>query len=147
VWISIGPGPFGASAFCVACKRYAVRRMRVGLAPPIVAVRGWAVPCALIGFLSAPPRYRLHPRVAAHISGRGLRIAVPRVFKDRLRHISRGSPAGETVNVPLLHAGRDFIVGPDPPTFPVFPLLSCGPALRLDHPDVGGPYAPAVDEE
>jgi hypothetical protein len=30
-----------------------------------------------------------------------------------------------------LHAGRDFIVGPDPPPFPVFPPFSCGPALRF----------------
>jgi len=32
--------------------------------------RGWAVPCALIGFLSGPPRYRPRLQVAAHLWAR-----------------------------------------------------------------------------
>jgi hypothetical protein len=65
-----------SAAFIAHRKGCAVRRMRVGLAPPILAVRPGG-PCALIGFLSGPPHYR--PRQFSHCIRRGLGFAVPGV--------------------------------------------------------------------
>jgi hypothetical protein len=89
--------------------------------------RGWKDPYALVGFSSGPPRYR--PRLFFNSSsGRGLRFAVSGVFTGRLGFISGESPVGETVEVSLGCAGRNFIVGPDPPiSFPFTPFLRGGP--------------------
>ena len=92
--------------------------------------RGWAVPCALIGFSPGPPRYR--PRQVSHRIRRGLRFAPRKRYAVRPRR--RGSaprydgPITGT-DAPGQHGTVScFLFGRLPYYLPRRPSLWAGPA-------------------
>jgi hypothetical protein len=118
----------GVSASIVPRIGCAVWRLRVGLASPIVAAKPGG---PLIGFcpvLLAMDRDSFYNSS----SGRGRGFAVSRMYlrADWGPLVGRARPERSSMSL-RLRAGRNFIVGPDPPPFPL--PLSCGPALRSLH--------------